>query len=101
METIELNQYNASFRIHGSEDRKSLEVKSIFVQDWPASGGSINLLVLDEKDMTIYSQLLDSSLAEGANLIVINKRFAFYDHLSVLVKAEPLEMPFSVVVNFE
>ena len=56
--------------------------------------------MLDEKDVPIYSQLLDSSQAKEDGAIPVGKRFVFYDHLSVQVLAEPAGAPFAVVINF-
>ncbi|GAA4435978.1 hypothetical protein GCM10023188_28480 [Pontibacter saemangeumensis] len=101
MKTIELNHYNASFRVSGSEATRSLAIQSIMVKEWPEAASHLKLLVLDEKDIPIYSQVLDSPQAKEDAAIPVDKSFVFYDHLSVQVISEPAGMPFSVVVNFD
>ena len=93
METIELNQFNSSFRIEGNERTRSLEIMEVVARNGDSTG--LNLLVIDEKDITIYTQPLNPS-GETA----VGKRFAFYDHLSVKVEAETPDTPFTVEVRF-
>lgn len=94
MKTVQLNQYNTTFRVEGSEQTRSLEIKEVVARNGASS--SLNLLVIDEKDITIYSQPLNAS-GETA----VGKRFVFYDHLSVKVEAGTPDTPFTVEVHFE
>ena len=100
MEAIELNHLNSTFRIHGSEDKRSLEIRDVEVREWPQEKG-LKLLVLDEKDVPIYSQPLSSSQPGGTGTIEVNKRFVFYDHIAVCLEADAVGSPFSAVVKFD
>jgi len=99
MKAIEVNELNASFRLSGSEATRSLEIVTVVVDQWPATG-ELKLLVWDEKDVPIYSQVLDPALADEAGAVEVNKRFVFYDHLSVQLVAEPPASPFAARVHF-
>ncbi|GAB3833873.1 hypothetical protein [Pontibacter rugosus] len=99
MKTVELTESNATLRLEGSESTRSMDIKQVTVKKWPASGESLKLIVLDEKDIPIYSQLLEPSQAPEDNIITIDKRFVFYDHLSVQLEANA--SPFSVIIHFE
>ena len=99
VKTILLNQFNTSFRIQGSEETRSLELKSILLKEWPEKGGSLKVIVLDEKDVPVFSQEIVPAQAAGVSTVEVNKKFVFYDHLTVLVTAEPAERVFSVEVN--
>lgn len=101
MKTIELTESNATLRLDGSEATRSMDIKSITVKKWPASEGHIKMIVLDEKDVPIYSQVLELSGAMENGSVAINKRFVFYDHLSVQFLAEAAGEAFTLVVNFE
>ncbi|MER2999206.1 hypothetical protein [Pontibacter populi] len=99
MKTVELTKSNATLRLEGSESTRSMDIKQVNVKKWPASGESLKLIVLDEKDIPIYSQLLEPPQALEDNIITIDKRFVFYDHLSVQLEAST--SPFSVIIHFE
>ena len=101
MKSVTLNQFNPLFRVHGNEQHRSLEVRSVEVQEWPAIGGTLTLTVIDEKDIPIYSKQLTPAAESGAASTKVNERFVFYDHLAVQVTAEPTDSAYSVVVNFE
>jgi hypothetical protein len=97
-ENIRLSNLNSTFVLEGNEKRRSIEIQSIAVED--GNPEQLQLVILDEKDVTIHTQPLkpDSSVETGE--IPINQRFAFYDHLSVCVKADSPETAFDVVVTF-
>ncbi len=78
-----------------------MDIKNLVVKKWPTSDARIKLIVLDEKDIPIYSHLLDPAQDEGTDTVEVNKKFVFYDHLSVVVTAEPAESPFTIVIEFE
>ena len=99
MKTIELTESNTTLRLEGNEATRSMDIKQVSVKKWPASGTGIKLTVLDEKDVPIYSQELNPAETKGYETIEVNKRFVFYDHLSLQVEAGG--NPFSVVVHFE
>lgn len=101
MKDIKLSQLNPAFRVSGSDTMRSLRLKRISVHLWPEPVEMFMLLVLDEKDVPIYRQVLHSSGRGDSGAIVVDKAFAFYDHLSVLVTTEPEGVPFSVAVTFE
>lgn len=101
MKSIELTETNNTIRLDGSEATRSMDIKDVMVKKWPEAGGDIKLIVFDEKDVPIYSQVLDSSQAKENEAIPVNRRFVFYDHLSVKFLAEAAEEPFNLVVNFE
>lgn len=97
METIQLNHLNSAFRISGSEERRSLEISSVAVQKEPDASAILKLIVLDEKDVPIYSQELSDG-GEVNSSIDINKEFAFYDHLTVRITADPESSPFKAAL---
>jgi hypothetical protein len=99
METIRLNHLNNAFRLEGSEKRRNLELYSVSVQEWPAGEATLKLVVVDEKDVPIYSQPLAPS--QQNEEISIGKTFGFYDHLSVQLRAEPDGSPFEALVHFK
>ncbi|MFD2512461.1 hypothetical protein ACFSRY_01170 [Pontibacter locisalis] len=101
MKTIELTETNATLRLDGSEATRSMDIKNITIKKWPATGGHIKMIVLDEKDVPIYSQVLELSEAMENGAVAVNKRFVFYDHLSVQFMTETGEGSFNLVVNFE
>ncbi|GAB3200845.1 hypothetical protein ABID22_003180 [Pontibacter aydingkolensis] len=98
MEAVNLNQHNSAFRIEGNEKTRSINLKSIHITKMPEKDTKLSLLVLDEKDIPIYNQMLD---VEKDNSVVIEKRFVFYDHLSVKVEADKIDTSFSAMVSFE
>jgi hypothetical protein len=100
METIELTEANAVLRIEGSKLTRSITLKSLEVKAWPESG-NLKLIVLDEKDMPIFKEELKSGVESSNGLLVIDKRFAFYDHLSVNIVPEKEDLSFSVILHFE
>jgi uncharacterized protein YacL (UPF0231 family) len=100
MQTIELNQWNNTFRIPGNEKSRAIELHNIQVEQWPVEGKEFNLLVIDEKEVTIHSEPLNHSVHENREILPINKRFAFYDHISVMVSTGPEKSPFRVIVYF-
>ena len=99
MKTVELTESNATLRLEGSGSTRSMDVKQVAVKKWPTSGGGLKLIVLDEKDIPIYSQVLEQSQTQADNNLAIDKRFVFYDHLSLHLEADG--SPFSVVIHFE
>lgn len=101
MEDVKINQSNPSFRVSGSDARRSLRIESVRVHQWPEPVEEFKLLVLDEKDVPVYRQILSPTSTEGTDTLVVGKEFGFYDHLSVLVTTEPSGSSFSVVVTFE
>lgn len=101
MNTVTLNQFNPLFRVHGNMQHRSLEIHSVEVQVWPATGAMLTLTVLDEKDMPIYSKYLTPATESGSAPNEIKERFVYYDHLAVQVTADPAESAYSVSVNFE
>lgn len=101
MKTVELNELNPTLRIAGSESTRSMDIKNLTVKKWPGSDARIKLIVLDEKNIPIFSQVLDPNQAEDVGAVEVNKKFVFYDHLSVVVTAEPAESPFAVEIEFE
>ncbi|MEJ8804288.1 hypothetical protein [Pontibacter sp. H249] len=92
MKTIELNQFNTTFRVEGSSQTRSLEIKKVDLYSSDSQGLKLN--VIDEKDITIYSQPLNQS-----GITVVGKRFVFYDHLSVNVEAEQADTTFAVTLH--
>lgn len=100
MQTIELNQLNTTFRLPGKKERRDIEIKNVHVQQWPVEGNELYLSVIDEKEITIHSQLLPRVAQENGADIRINERFVFYDHLSVMVTTGPGASSFRVVVSF-
>ncbi|WP_162054634.1 hypothetical protein [Pontibacter pamirensis] len=100
METIHLNHLNSAFRISESEGRRSLEISSVSVEKEPDASATLKLIVLDEKDVPIYSQELSDG-GEVHSSIDINQEFAFYDHLTVRIIAEPESSPFSATLTFK
>lgn len=101
MEAIELNQLNSTFQVHGSEDKRSLEIKAIEVKEWPKAGRVLKLVVFDEKDVPIYSRQLQSFQPESTGTVTINQRFVFYDHISVRLEADTEGSIYSAIVKFE
>ena len=100
MKTITLNTYNATLRLQGDENTRSLDLKTIAVQQWPETG-TLTLTVIDEKDMPIYNRHFIHSDYQADATIEINERFVFYDHLSVHLASEPAESNFEVIISFE
>ena len=101
METIELNHLNSALRLSGSEKRRGITIETITVKKWPEAGENLKLLIIDEKEITIYSQPFSAAQREEEQKIVIHKTFNFYDHLTVKVEAESGDSPFAVEVAFE
>jgi hypothetical protein len=101
MKTQELNESNTTLKLTGSEATRSMDIKSVEVKKWPAAGGNLELHVLDEKDITIYSQELEPAQESDAGAITVGKRFVFYDHLSVQIIARKEGSSYSVKLNFE
>jgi hypothetical protein len=101
MKTITLTNYNTTLRLHGTEDTRSLELKTLTVNEWPASEEDLELTVIDEKDVPIYSKHLQPSQHSSGEEIAIRKKFVFYDHISVHISANNPESTFEVVLNFE
>jgi hypothetical protein len=101
MKTITLTNYNNTLRLHGTEDTRSLELETLTVQEWPASEGDLKLTVIDEKDVPIYSILLQPSQHRTGEAIAIRKKFVFYDHISVHVTTDNPESTFVAMLNFE
>lgn len=100
MESIDLNHLNPLFKIKGNEERRSLEIISVAVEKEPDASATLKLIVLDEKDVPIFSQELSSG-GEVKSSIDINKKFVFYDHLTVRITAEPDDVPFHAALHFE
>lgn len=101
MESIELTETNNTIRLDGSEATRSMDIKDVEVKKWPEAGGNIKLIVFDEKDVPIYSQALASSQTKENEAIPVNRRFVFYDHLSVKFITETEGPTFTLVINFE
>lgn len=101
MKSITLNKYNTKFRLHGNEETRSLQLKTIDVTEWPDAGGSLTLTVIDEKDVPIYSKPLMPSEQKGEATITINEKFVFYDHIAVHIASDPADANFEAVVSFE
>lgn len=100
METVHLNHLNSAIRIGGSEERRSLEISSVAVEKEPDASATLKLIVLDEKDVPIYSQELSDG-GEVNSSIDINQEFAFYDHLTVRITSEPENSPFNATLHFK
>lgn len=100
METVKLTHFNSSFRIEGNNKRRSLEIKTIRLVERLAPA-TFKLLVLDEKDMPIFSQEILTADQDQHTTVYLNKRFAFYDHLSVCIRTTPSSAAFLVEVSFE
>ena len=101
MKTITLNNYNATLRLHGSEETRSLELKTNTVTEWPATDEDLKLTVIDEKDVPIYSKHLQPSQHSTGEEIAIQERFVFYDHISVSITTDNPESTFAVIMSFE
>jgi hypothetical protein len=97
-ENIRLSNLNSTFVLEGNEQRRSIEIQSIAVED--GNPEQLQLVILDEKDIAIHTQPLGFNSEKEPVEIPINKIFAFYDHLSVCVKADSPETAFDVVVSF-
>ncbi|MFD2247917.1 hypothetical protein [Pontibacter ruber] len=100
MESLKLSHLNPSFRVEGSEKRRSLEIDHVLVTNPPQPSGKLKLMVLDEKDVTIYSQPLEQNSNQADAVVRIDKKFVFYDHLTVRVTSEPAESAFEITVTF-
>lgn len=100
METIRLSHLNSSFRIEGKASRRSLELdKALVVKPHqPNADVKLKIVVYDEKDIPIYSNRLVPDRQHADTWVHINERFAFYDHLTVCVKAEPADSEFEAEV---
>ncbi|WP_439882769.1 hypothetical protein ACSX1A_06270 [Pontibacter sp. MBLB2868] len=101
MESIELTETNNTIRLDGSKATRSMDIRNVELKKWPEAEGSIKLIVFDEKDVPIYSQVLEPSQAKENDAIVVGKRFAFYDHLSVKFLPVTEGDTFTLVINFE
>ena len=95
MDTIKLNNNNAAFQLHGNVNRHSL--KLFKVKQEHKNGQSLQLQVIDEKDMTMFTQDLNSENGETE----IDKKFVFYDHITVRVECKKTGQPFELVVYYE
>ena len=62
MDTIKLNNNNSAFQLHGNVSRHSL--KLFKVKQEPNNGQGLQLQVIDEKDMTMFTQDLNSDIGE-------------------------------------
>ncbi|WP_439882695.1 hypothetical protein ACSX1A_05890 [Pontibacter sp. MBLB2868] len=100
MKAIELNENNSTLIISGSQATRSIDIKKVTVNRWPAADDSLKMLVLDEKDVPIYSQVMETSQARQGGTIEVDKRFVFYDHLSVQFITERENSGFDVTLNF-
>ncbi|RDV14243.1 hypothetical protein DXT99_15745 [Pontibacter diazotrophicus] len=100
MEIIHLNHLNSAFRISGSEERRSLKISSVSVEKETDASATLKLVVLDEKDVPVFSQELSDG-GEVNSSIDIDQDFAFYDHLTVRITAEPKNSPFNATLNFK
>jgi hypothetical protein len=102
METSKLTHLNSSLRVEGSEKRRSLEIKQVQVLQPPQADHAVKLKlqVLDEKDVTIYSQPLVPGGPHADTAVHIDQKFVFYDHLTVRVTADPEESAFEIEVSF-
>lgn len=85
--------------MEGSEATRSMEIKDIEVKQWPSLGGNLTLTVFDEKDIPIYNKVLENGQTSGS--VSIDRRFVFYDHLSVSFTADNQGDSFSLVIHFE
>ncbi|WP_161890136.1 hypothetical protein [Pontibacter russatus] len=104
MENVKLNESNSSFHVSGSEAMRSLRIEQVWVRQWPERADEFKLIVLDEKDVPIYRQILHAQEAPetaGTDTIAVGKEFAFYDHLSVVLTTEPGGVPFSAEIIFK
>ncbi|WP_162426725.1 hypothetical protein [Pontibacter pudoricolor] len=101
MKTITLTNYNATLRLHGTEGTRSLELKTLTVQEWPFPDGELKLTVIDEKDVPIYSKHVQPSQHNTEEEITIGEKFVFYDHMAVNISADNPESTFAVTLNFE
>ncbi|KAA9346177.1 hypothetical protein [Adhaeribacter soli] len=81
MPTIHLNNLNNIFELHGNTGRRSLELEKVVLMTGAVPG--LQLQVLDEKNLSMYTHDLqpDTSSSE----IYINRKFVFYDHLTVQI----------------
>ncbi|MCJ8166021.1 hypothetical protein MKJ04_14335 [Pontibacter sp. E15-1] len=94
METVKLTHFNSSFRIEGNNKRRSLEIKTIRLVERLAPA-NLKLLVLDEKDIPIFSQEILTAEQNQHTTVSLNKKFAFYEHLSVCVKVQQIRYIFT------
>lgn len=101
MKSIQLSASNNILYVAGSEATRSMDIKDVSVNYWPASGKPIVLTVLDEKDIPIYTTELRREQATKDGTIEIGERFVFYDHLSVQLKTQNADDSFSLTLNFE
>ena len=102
LETIKLTHLNSAFRVKGNNKRRSLELKSIFFPEaLNPNITALELQILDEKDLTIFSQNLLPAYQQGQIVLEINRRFDFYDHLTVSIMAEPSGAALAAEVSFE
>ena len=101
MKSITLNKYNATLRLHGTDETRSLQLKTIDVKVWPAASATLTLTIIDEKDVPVYSRRLAPSGQGGEDTIPINEKFVFYDHLSLHLASDPEDRDFEAVVTFD
>ena len=83
---------------------RSLRIENVCVRQWPEQADEFKLIVLDEKDVPIYRQVLraqEASEIAGTGTVAVGKEFAFYSHLSVALTTEPGGVPFSAEVIFK
>jgi hypothetical protein len=95
MNSIKLNNDNAAFQLHSNEGRLSLQLFK--VQQEGKTGKGLQLQVLDEKDLTMFTHDLDPENA----VTEIAKKFVFYNHITVRVVSKDASQEFDVEVFYE
>lgn len=96
--SIKLSHLNPSFVIPGNEQKRNIELQKVEVEEGDPK--QIALEIVDEKEITIFHEplvVLSDGKAEEA---LVNRNFAFYDHLTVKMQGES-DMPFTVKVFYQ
>ena len=99
MQHLQLNEHNTAFVLHGSEERRSLYLHRVLLEEVGSTVKVLELLVLDEKDTVIYTQSLWPS--DKQREVAVDKRFVFYEHFTVCLRSEPEGAPFRALVAYE
>ena len=97
MPTLHLNDLNHTFKLHGNNGRRSLELEKIILNQ--GAGSSLQLQVLDEKDITLYTHDLQAESLQPE--ILIHRKFVFYDHLTVQIVSSQPDTPFEAEVFYQ
>lgn len=99
LETVALSHLNNSLELKGSQERRYIDIREIIVEE--GDPNYIKLVILDEKDIPIFSEILTSINRFNNSRIQIDKKFVFYDHLTVQLLATSPDTAFAVSVVFE